>query len=81
MYIRILSAPPGYDALGQRYMVVAYTTMEYVSNVKDSTTWASSLEQARSLLPPGAVRLDFEPSDQFLELWEVSEFSNFSESK
>ncbi len=62
-------------------MVVAYVTRKFESSIKGSTIWAASVEQARSFLPPSAVRLVVEPQHQFLELWEVPPDSELPDSK
>lgn len=70
MVYRILKSPPGYPE-GQQYMVVEYEKMEITSSVKDRPGWtfAATLEDARRLIPTEAVRLPFEPMNQFLELY------------
>ena len=74
MFFRIVKAPPGY-APAQKFLVAAYETEDACSksyNVRkaDGTLFASTLEEARRLMPSNATRLSFEPDGQFLELWE-----------
>jgi hypothetical protein len=76
MFYRIMIAPPGY-APHQRYMVMAYGTLEYESyisgvNNSDGSRFFSSLEEARRAIPADAKPLPSQPEHQFLELWEAS---------
>lgn len=77
MFYRILNSPPGYPP-HQNYMVSAYRTPEfqsccgYVKNV-DGSGFFATIEEARRALPADAKQLPFQPVDQFLELWELSE--------
>jgi hypothetical protein len=76
VFYRILRAPPGYPA-HQKYMVSAYTTLEYSSSCgyianEVGTRFFATLEEARQAMPQDARKLPFEQEDQFLELWEVS---------
>ena len=75
MFYRIIKAPPGY-AVEQKYLVAAYETMDLLSrkhNVtrEDGTLFATTLEEAREMLPKNAKQQPYQPSDQFLELWEA----------
>jgi len=77
VFYRILAAPPGYGP-DEKYMVAAYETLEYTScvgNVKkaDSSRFAATLEEARTMLPGSARHLPSEPDHQFLELWACDE--------
>jgi hypothetical protein len=76
MFYRILSSPPGY-ADHQKYMVARYETLDYKScgRVKHTNgpDFFATLEEARATLPAHSRRLPFEPSCQFLELWESAE--------
>lgn len=72
---RDLPHPPGYPP-HQKYMVVAYQTLEYdasVGNVRraDGTRFTATEKEARNLLPADARQLPFEPEYQFLELWKA----------
>jgi hypothetical protein len=74
MIYRIMKAPPGYEP-EQRYMVGAYSTLDFDSFALNVTTdqgskFVSSLDEARRLIPTGAKKLPFQSTDQFLELWE-----------
>ncbi len=73
MIYRILKSPPGYPA-EQQFVVVAYETLDLGSSkpylAKDGGgRFAATLDEARNTLPRNAVRLPFEPVNQFLELW------------
>jgi len=75
MFYRIIKAPPGY-APDQNYLVAAYETVDACSkkyNVRnaDGTLFAATLEEARRMMPTNAKPHQFEPTDQFLELWEA----------
>jgi hypothetical protein len=78
MYYRIIEAPPGYGP-DENYMVAAYDTadassLKYTVRKTDgSIFFASTLEEARKMLPPDAKRVPFEPYYQSLELWEVKQ--------
>ncbi len=74
MFYRILKSPPGY-ASEEQYMVCAYKSFDYdsfeVSMTNDKgSIFASTLDDARRMIPSHACRLPFEPQAQFLELWE-----------
>jgi hypothetical protein len=71
----ILSAPPGYPETA-RFMVGAYDSMDPCSyrfglRKPDGEQFASTLGEARAMLPAEAIRRPFLPVDQFLELWEA----------
>jgi hypothetical protein len=70
MYYQILSSPPGFN---EKYLLVAYKTLDHASIVHGSTRHAVTLDEAHGMLPPGAKRLDFTPHGQFLELWEAAD--------
>jgi hypothetical protein len=75
MIYRILTAPPGYPAEA-RFWVCSYGNLDFDSGVciltrEDGEKFAATLEEARRMIPKGAVRLPFEPKAQFIELWEA----------
>lgn len=75
MFYRIIKVPPGY-APEHKYVVAAYDTRDALSKKydvrkDDGTRFAATLEDARRMLPENATQLLFEPSEQFVELWEA----------
>jgi hypothetical protein len=75
MIYRLMKSPPGY-APEQQYMVGAYRTLEFDSfefilTTSKGSQFASTLDEARRLIPSCAKKLAFESIDQFLELWEL----------
>ena len=77
MFYRIVKAPPGY-APDQNYLVAAYQTMDARSkkcNITkaDGSLFAATLEEARRMIPTNATPHSFEPTDQFLEVWEAED--------
>ena len=67
MIFRLLKAPPGFPP-EEQYWVVEYENLDLDSH---NGRWQSvaSLNEARRLIPKDAVRLQFEPMGQFLELY------------
>lgn len=74
MMYRILNSPPGYPD-DRKYMVVAYENLDLDSRVSGEVTdtFAATLDEARRLIPKDSRRLEFEPSNQFLELYSQNE--------
>jgi hypothetical protein len=77
MFYRIINAPPGY-APDQKYLVAAYETTDTCSKKcsvtkADGSLFAATIEEARQMIPSNATRHSFEPTDQFLELWEAED--------
>jgi hypothetical protein len=76
MFYRIMTAPPGYGP-DQRYLVAAYGSLDFTSyqgclRTEGGSLFAKTIEEARSMIPEGAVQLPFEQHYQFIELWEAS---------
>jgi len=74
MYYYIMTSPPGYPA-NENFMVGAYRSKEFDSCIghfvgKKDRPLFGTLEDARHTIPGDPQRLDFEPKDQFIELWE-----------
>ncbi|MDB5341898.1 MAG: hypothetical protein JWP89_275 [Schlesneria sp.] len=71
MFFRILKAPPGFPP-EEQFRVVEYENADLDSRI---IRWRSvaSLEEARRTIPSEAVRLPFEPMNQFLELYSHNE--------
>ena len=75
VFYRILEAPPGY-APCQKYLVAAYETTAYSSlkfRVKnaDGSQFASTLKEARKMIPSSAKLCPFVREDWFIEFWEA----------
>ena len=68
---RILKAPPGFLP-EEQYRLVEYENSDLDSHISRWRPFAS-LEETRSMIPKDAVRLPFEPMNQFLELYSQDE--------
>jgi len=71
MFFRILKAPPGFPP-EEQYRLVEYENSDLDSHIGRWRPFAS-LEEARGMIPKDAVRLPFEPMNQFLELYSQDE--------
>ena len=74
-FYRILEAPPGY-APSQKHLVVAYEMMAYSSSMfevkrADGSRFASTLKEARKMIPRSAKLCPFVRDHQFIELWKA----------
>ena len=75
MLYRIVNVPPGYGP-DEKYMVCAYRNTDLESKVcnlrnSEGSVFAATPEEARKMIPDGAICLTYLADELTIELWQA----------